>query len=338
VQRAPAKGALAGAVTDQHFSSADGGAGDARRFSREEFQELFESVRNWGRWGTEDRLGALNFVRPEHIRRAASLVRLGRTISLSLPVNTAAGPDNRHPAVHYMATGHDDDIGSGSLRFATDYIGMEFHGDCHTHIDALCHVSYGGRLYNDVPVDRVSTKGASDLDISDYARGIVGRGVLIDIPRVRGISWVEPGEAVTRAEIEHAEAVLNVRLEEGDILVFRTGHHRRRLELGSWNSSHSGAGRAGLHVDAISLLHERNIAAFFPDGDGETVPSTVEGVSHPIHALQITAMGLAACDSLNLEELSETCNAEERFEFLVVGSPLRFPHATGSPFNPLAVL
>lgn len=310
----------------------------SRKWSLAEFDELFDAVKNWGRWGPDDVMGTLNYITPEHVRRAAGLVTSGRSVSLSLPVNKVAGPDNPHPAIHYMATGHDNDIGSGSLRFASDFLGMQFHGDCHTHIDALCHIAYRGQLYNGRPAGLVTTSGADALDISDYAQGIVGRGVLLDIPRLRGVPWLEPGTAVTRAELEEAEVAEGVRLEEGDFFVFRTGHHRRRLELGPWDNGYEGDGKAGLHVDAIALLHERKVAGFLPDGDGETVPSSVEGMLYPIHPLQIAAMGMLASDSLNLEDIADACAAEQRWEFLVAAAPLRIPRATGSPWNPIVIM
>ncbi|MGO9150843.1 MAG: cyclase family protein [Acidimicrobiales bacterium] len=314
-------------------------AGDgARKWSIAEFDQLFDSVKNWGLWGPGDTRGTLNYITPEHVRQAARLVRTGRSISLSLPVNKVAGPDNPNPAVHYMATGHDNDIGSGSLRFATDFLGMQFHGDCHTHIDALCHIAYRGQLYNGRPAALVTTSGADVFDITEYSQGIVGRGVLLDIPRLRGVPWLEPGTAVTRAELEAAERAQGVHLEEGDLFVYRTGHNRRRTELGPWDNGYGGDGKAGLHVDAISLLHERHVAGFLPDGDGETVPSTVDGILYPVHPLQITAMGMLAADSLDLEDLAEACAAEHRWEFMVVLAPLRIPRATGSPFNPIAVM
>ncbi len=310
----------------------------ARKYSLAEFDQLFDSVKNWGRWGPDDTRGTLNYILPEHVRYAASLVRKGQSISLSLPVNKVAGPDNPNPAIHYMATGHDNDIGSGSLRFATDFIGMQFHGDSHTHIDALCHIAYRGQLYNGLPATSVTTSGADVLDITEYGHGVVGRGVLLDIPRLRGVPWLEPGTAVTRAELEAAERAEGVRLGPGDLFVYRTGHHRRRLAVGPWDNGYSGEGKAGLHVDAIPLLHDRRVAGFLPDGDGETVPSTVEGIAYPVHPLQITAMGMLAADSLDLEELAEACAEEQRWEFLVVLAPLRVPKATGSPFNPIAVM
>jgi kynurenine formamidase len=151
------------------------------------------------------------------------------------------------------------------------------------------------------------------------------------------VKWLEPGEAVTREELENCEKAQNVHLRQGDILVFRTGHHRRRLELGPWNNGYDGEGKAGLHISAITLLHERKVAAFFPDGDGETVPSNVEGIPYPIHALQIAAMGMICADSLNLEDVAAVCEAEQRWEFFVVAAPLRLPGGTGSYFNPIAI-
>jgi|ERR1017187_445048 kynurenine formamidase len=305
--------------------------------SAEEFDQLFQRVSNWGRWGTDDEKGTLNYLTPEHVRSSAALVRSGRTVSLSLPINTVAGPDNPRPSVHYMVKTHDVRPDHGEPRFAGDYLGSELHGDCRTHVDALCHVSYKGKLYNGKSPETVTSRGATLMDITAYAHGIVGRGVLLDIPRFRKVKWLELGEAVTAEEIEAVERFQGVRLGEGDIFLFRTGHHRRRLELGSWNNGCDGEGQAGLHVNAMVLLHERKVAAFLPDGDGETVPSNVEGVPYPVHALQIASMGMACADSLQFEELVKVCEEGNRWTFMLVASPLRLPRGTGSLFNPIAI-
>ena len=305
-----------------------------------EFDEIFETVKNWGRWGPDDELGTLNYITADTVRAAAATVRSGRRATMAIAMNTAAGPDNPSPVTHHVVQGHDIDIGSSGVTFATDYVGLAFHGDCHTHMDALCHIAYQGLVYNGRPAQQVMTsKGATALDVTAYREGLVGRGVLLDVPRFRGIRWLEPGEAVTRAELEAVERAQGVRLGEGDIFVFRTGHHRRRLELGAWSNDYppAGQGKAGLHVDTIPWMHERRIAAFLPDGDGETVPSNVEGVLYPIHPLQVTAMGMLVSDSLNLEDVARVCEEERRWEFMVVAEPLRLPESTGSPFNPIAI-
>ncbi len=303
-----------------------------------QFDELFESLKNWGKWGPDDARGTLNYITPDKVAGAARLVKTGRSVSMEIPINTVAGPDNPNPAIYYMNTTHDIDVGAGEgLHFATDFLGMQFHGDCHTHIDALCHIAYNGELYNGRPSALVTARGALGLDITAYGSGIVGRGVLIDIPRLRGVKWLEPGEMVGAAEIEAAEAAEGVRLGEGDVMVFRTGHHCRRLELGAWDPGYTGGGRAGLDPFSMTLLHERKVAVFLPDGDGETVPANVEGIHYPIHPLQVTAMGMCVADSLNLEDLARACEEEGRWEFLVTLAPLQIPRATGSPFNPIAI-
>ena len=145
-----------------------------------------------------------------------------------------------------MTQGHDIDIGSGGLRFGLDFLGMACHGDCHTHVDALCHISYNGLTYNGKPaLEVLTTMGATTLGIDRIAEqgGVVGRGVLLDLPRFRGVEWLEPGEAVTRAELEACEQAQGVHLGEGDIFVYRTGHHGRRLKLGAWDNGLDGRGQ-----------------------------------------------------------------------------------------------
>jgi kynurenine formamidase len=303
-----------------------------------QFEELFRRVCNWGKWGPDDVRGTLNYITPETVRSAAALVRSGRTVSLAIPIDTVAGPDNPNPAFHAMVRTFDVPGEPGEPRVALDYLACQCHGDCHTHIDALCHIGYKGKLYNGRPVEAVTSRGSGVLDITIYAHGILGRGVLLDIPRLRGVPWLEPGEAVTAEELEAAERAQGVRLGRGDILLFRTGHYRRRLERGPWNNGYDGEGKAGLHAEAMLLLHEREVAVFLPDGDGETVPSNVEGVAYPVHLLQINAMGMACADSLQFEDLAPLCAEEGRWEFLVIAAPLRLPRGTGSLANPIAVL
>jgi len=305
-----------------------------------EFEKIFESVKNWGRWGDDDELGTLNYVTPAKIRAATSLVRSGRRVSMAIPINRAPGPDNPNPATLLLVQGHDIPVDASEVGFGLDWLGMAAHGDCHTHVDALCHISYGGLTYNGKPANEVlRSNGATTQDVAAYHAGIVGRGVLLDIPAHRDVPWLEPGDVVRRAELEACADAQGVELCEGDFLVFRTGHHRRRLELGAWDNNPPpvGQGKAGLHVDAIPWMHELRLAAFLPDGDGEAVPSVVDGITYPIHPLQVVAMGMLVSDSLQFEELVTACREEGRYEFMVVGLPLRLPGATGSPWNPLAI-
>ena len=183
---------------------------DTGRMSVGDFDVLFAELDNTGRWGDDDALGTLNLLTPSHVVAAAATVHSGRTVTLSLPVNTVAGPDNPSPAIHYMSIGHDDVIGEGDGRFATDFLGIDFHGESQSHIDALSHVSYRGRLYNRRPIELVKTSGADVHTVDDYRNGIVGRGVLVDIARHRDVRWLLPGEYVTADELEEASRRVRV--------------------------------------------------------------------------------------------------------------------------------
>jgi len=221
------------------------------------------------------------------------------------------------------------------VSFAADQLVMNVHGDVDSHIDALCHVSYDGTLYNGVRPGVVTSQGASELSIEDVRNGIVGRGVLLDIPRLRGVRWLEPGDSVTAAELAAAETAQQVRAGPGDVLFVRVGHRRRRGELGPWDVAKS---RAGLHPDAMEYLAERQIAALGSDSNSDTAPSVVEGVAFPVHVLAIQALGLHLLDYLQFEDLLPACEAAGRWAFLCAVAPLRLPGGTGSPVNPIAIL
>jgi kynurenine formamidase len=159
--------------------------------------------------------------------------------------------------------------------------------------------------------------------------------VLLDIPRLRGVTWVEPGDHVTAAELAAAEAAQQVHVGPGDLLFVRVGHRRRRAELGPWDVAKS---RAGLHPDAMEYLAERHVAALGSDSNSDAAPSGVEGVAFPVHILAIHAMGLHLIDYLQFEDLVPACEAAGRWSFLCVVAPLRLPGGTGSPVNPIAIL
>jgi hypothetical protein len=214
--------------------------------SAEEFSTLFRALCRWGRWGWDDQEGALHLLTPERVAAAAALVRDGVGVTLSVPLATAAGPANPKPADHYM-TSVGDGVASPRVRFMKDYIGLDYHDDTHTHIDALCHVAYEGMLYNGRPADTVTAEGATIESIEVLRNGLVGRGVLLDIPRLHGTPWLEPGEFVFHDDLEQAEREQGVTVAEGDILLVRTGDVRRLAELGQWNTA---GAKTGLHPSA----------------------------------------------------------------------------------------
>jgi kynurenine formamidase len=299
-----------------------------------EFRALFDEVCNWGRWSERPERGALNHLTPERVIAAARLVRSGVTVSLSLPLDTHPRIDNPEPADHHMTMLPNQDIGSGSVRFSKDYVGMDYHNEGHSHIDAFSHVAYEGRLYDGQPEESVTAKGAAAGTIEVLRDGLVGRGVLLDIPRLRGVPWLEPGEYVSTADLESAEREQRVRVGSGDILLVRTGHARRRAELPPWDTANA---KAGLHPTTATFLAEGRVAALGSDGNNDTAPSAIEGVGFPIHVLAINAIGIHLLDYLQLENLAQHCEQVRRWEFLFTAAPLRLTNGTGSPLNPTAV-
>jgi kynurenine formamidase len=302
--------------------------------SEAEFRELYQQLRTGLPWDAADRRGALNFLTPQRTLAAAAQVKLGHSISLAGPIENRTTPDNPHPAVHRM-TGTAADADPDGLSFGTDRIEMNVHGNADSHMDALCHVMFDGRLYNDVPADAVTMSGAEELSIAVSKDGVAGRGVLLDIPAVRGTEWLEPGDHVTVADVLAAEERQQVHAGAGDVLLVRVGHRRRRDERQPWDAA---AARAGLHPTVIPLLAERQIAILGSDSNSDTAPSAVSGVDFPVHILAINALGLQLLDYLQFEDLLPLCIENSQWSFLCVIAPLRLPSGTGSPVNPIAIM
>jgi kynurenine formamidase len=298
------------------------------------FNALYERLRRATPWGPEDRRGGLNYITPARVLAAAGGVRLGRTVTLEAPIETQAAPDNPEPAVDEMM-GTGDQADPAGLTFARDRLSMNVHGNADSHIDALCHVMYRARLYNGVPADTVTSAGADELSIELASNGIVGRGVLLDIPRLLGVPWLEPGDHVTADDLTRAEAAQGVRVGEGDLLFVRVGHRERRNAMGPWDSA---ASRAGLHPAAMEFVAERRVAVLGSDSNNDTAPTAAEGVDFPVHVLALNAMGLHLLDWLQFDDLVPLCAETGRWSFLCVIAPLRLVRGTGSPVNPIAIL
>ncbi len=302
--------------------------------SATEFRALYERVKHMSLQGPADRRGALNNISSTEVVAAASNVWRGRAVSLAAPVENEVAPDNPDPAVHQMThTGTGSGPASG-LSFAMDRVALNIHGNADSHIDALCHVIFDGTLYNGLSPGTVTAAGATELSIEVAGAGIVGRGVLLDIPRVRGVPWLEPGDHVTADDLIAAEAAQEVRIEPGDLLFVRVGHRTRRRTLGPWDAAKA---RAGLHPAALELLAERRIGALGSDGNNDTAPSAAEDVDFPVHVLAVNAMGLHLMDWLQFDDLVPVCEELNRWSFLCVVAPLRLQAATGSPVNPIAI-
>jgi len=300
-----------------------------------EFEALYLRLRQVPSWGPADRRGALNHLTPDRVLAAAGEIRLGRTVGLAAPIETALTADDPAPAIHEMTGPPGSQADPRGLTFAQDRLGVNVHSNVDSHIDALCHAMYRKTLYNGVPADAVTADGAQELSIEVARDGITGRGVLLDIPRLRGVPWLEPGDVVTAAELTAAAEAQQVKIGRGDLLFVRTGHRRRRNEVGAWDAARA---RAGLHPTALELIAEWKVAALGSDSNSDTAPTVAAGVELPVHVLAINALGLHLLDYLQFEDLVPLCEAAGRWSFFCVIAPLRLPYGTGSPANPIAVL
>jgi kynurenine formamidase len=308
--------------------------------NEEEVLGYFDKLSNWGRWGPDDELGTPNLITPEKTKRALATVREGVSVSLARDIVWESAADVPSPPVHFMLESGEgwasgDKVSSRPNAAAIDYIGMVFHGVAVTHVDSLAHFFWHGKTYNGKPAHLVSTSmGATVCSVLAASKGFISRGVLVDVPMIRGVDWLERGEGVMPEDILAAEERCGFKVEEGDILLIRTGQLRRRGVEGPAAAS---AGSTACQAACLPLFHERGIAVMGSDTGNDVRPSQYSQVTQPIHQVGITAMGLWILDNANLEDVAEACHERARWEFMVAIGPLRLHNTTGSPVNPIAV-
>ncbi|HEX2700815.1 MAG TPA: cyclase family protein [Acidimicrobiales bacterium] len=293
--------------------------------------ELFAATKRWGRWGDADDRGALNLLTPERVANAAGLVADGAIVPCGRRLATAPAIDNPTPALHHMIHAGDVAAGETGPQWCGDFVGVACHGNNVSHIDALCHVFVDGRMYNGAPATEVTSVGARRSSIEVAETGIVGRGVLLDIPQLRGVSWLEPGDAITPEELD----ATGVYLEQGDIVLVHTGRDRRREAHGPWNTYTDGL--AGLHPECARWLYDKDPSVLGCDGVSDVMPGPDPEWPIAIHMCAIVGMGIHLLDNLRLDLLADACAERNRWEFLFVVAPLQIGGGTGSPVNPIAI-
>jgi kynurenine formamidase len=305
------------------------GAQDGEPVTRETIDRWMVELSNWGRWGPDDQLGTLNLITPERRVEAARLVTRGVSVSLAHDYLKERAPDVSSPLVQEMRGV--DEPGT----WVTDFLEMAYHGHAHSHLDALCHMWHEGKAYRGVLHSEAATaEGCLELGVTALKDGVVGRGVLMDIARLRGVDYLEPGTPIFAADLEEWERVSGVRVQSGDVLLVRAGRWARRAEEGPWPTA---ALAAGLHASAVPWLRERGVAMIGSDYTNDVLPHGIEGVVMPVHQLTLIALGMPIFDNLDLEAVARAAAEAGRWEFLFVAAPLRIPGGTGSPLNPLAI-
>ena len=304
-------------------------------------REYHSSLSNWGRWGAEDQLGAINLITPEKRLQAVGLVERGVSVTMGRPIiaeTTADGPIP--PTLHMIESGEGWNTTPGKAEqpshSASEYIGFIFHGYVMTHVDALSHWFDGDKMYNGHPADAIRTRGGATMESIDLLKdGVVTRAVLFDFPTLKGVDYMNEGEAIFPEDLDAAEKAFNVKVEAGDLLLIRTGNWERRNAIGPRNPTEAGA--SGLHAACLPWLKERDIAMLGGDLAQDVIPSGYPEFSLPVHQVILTSMGCWILDNCNFTEVARICKEENRYEFMAVVNPLRMANGTGAPVNPIAI-
>ncbi len=291
----------------------------------EQYDLWMEELSNWGRWGEDDELGAANLMTEAKRREAAALVREGTTVSLAHDMLTEEAADAPEPYVLQMMV-------NGDAQNSADRIDVYYHGVSVSHLDGLCHVFYKDKVYNGRDYREVVTEdGCTRMDTTAMKNGLVTRAVLIDMPRLRGVPYLEPGTKLYQEDIEAWEEHAGVTLGSGDALLLRTGRWARRAAIGPTREM------SGWDASVMPFLAERDIALMGADAVHEA-PGSVPGLKvNPIHRFAIVSRGMNLLDNLGLDAAAETAARLNRWEFMLVVAPLRVPGGTGSPVNPVAI-
>jgi kynurenine formamidase len=202
-------------------------------------------------------------------------------------------------------------------------------------MDGLPHFAHKGFFYNGVPYGAAKPDGAERLGIHNAGiNGVFSRGVLVDMPRFLGVDYLEPGTAITAADLEAWEKWADVTVGSGDVLLIRTGRWVKVARQGQWNFLEQAA---GAHASVAAWLKSRDVAVIGCDGVSDVMPSGVDGLVNPLHELVLVGLGMPILDNLDLEAVAATAATKRRPTFLFVAAPLRVRGGTGSPLNPLAV-
>jgi kynurenine formamidase len=299
----------------------------AQNLTVEEIDGLMDTLSNWGRWGANDQKGSLNLITPETRIEAAKLVRTGISVSMAHEVLQDEAADNGSPFEHRMTS-----IGSSPGPWSGDFYGVSYHGYAHSHIDALCHRFHAGVMYNGYSENEVTQEGCARNAITSFQEGVFARGILIDMPRLRNVDWIELGTPFTADWFDAWEAETGITIRPGDVVLVRTGRWTRRAALGPWNLA---TNSPGIHASAVQWFKDRDISIIGSDAGLDVQPPLADFIS-PTHALFLVAMGTPIFDNLDLEAVAKEAARQNRWEFLLTTAPLRVGGGTGSPLNPIA--
>lgn len=309
--------------------------------------DYIKQCSNWGRWGEDDSLGTMNYVGPSQVRRAAALVEHGETVSCTLPydqrgpqtgslrnnprnVMTATGADHLAGAQDILPAGFGPAKGYGR----SDDI-LIVPNQAGTQWDSLSHIFWKGKMYNGYSAGLVSSNGAARNGVENYAGKFVLRGVLLDVARHLGVDALEPGYAITAAELDATASAQGVTIERGDAVIIRTGFLEARRP--AWGD-YAGGGSPGVSLHTAPWFHEHEVAAVVSDTWGVEVRPNEIDCFQPFHVVALVHMGLAIGEIFDLSGLAEACARHGKYEFLFTAPSLPITGASGCPVGAVAVL
>jgi kynurenine formamidase len=309
---------------------------DRKPPTTEEYEAYRSDLCNWRRWGDDDEVGTLNLISPEARTYAASLVKSGRTVSLMRPLSTQSSPAHPYPPLHLAPTPHSRGHG--------DFLGIFLHSFIETHIDALCHAAtVDGRIWNGHTAGPWGISAERHGTVDHFGDGIVTRGVLYDVPRHRQAGYVAPGHPVHGWELADIAAAQGVPPRPGDAVIIRSGYEEYWQAEGTQPRF---ASVTGVHASAVEFLHDTEAALVA--WDFQDAPTADQNLPNPlgerspvalhVHQILLAYMGMPIVDNVYIQSLAAACAELGRWEFQLVVAPLIIPGATGSPFNPIAIL
>jgi kynurenine formamidase len=309
----------------------------------ETVRALAAKYNNWGKWGPEDQKGTLNYVTPEMIKASAQLVRKGKVFSLALPLDDngpQTGSFGRYNPLHHMIVdGGDIDAGEqdhlDEVRYTDDaaYIILQSS----TQWDSLAHIFHDGKMYNGYGTNQVTSKGAKKNSITNAKDAMVGRGVLLDVPRLQGKPWLDVDHAIQADELAACAEAQGVAVGEGDFVLVRTGQMAMCRDAGGWGD-YAGGPAPGFGVSAADFFCPRNVAAAITDTWGtEKLPNETPDVFQPLHIIMLVNNGIHLGEMWDMEELAADCAEDGVYEFQLIAPPLTITGSVGSPVNPQAI-
>jgi len=300
--------------------------------TRKEVESYLKDRRNWGRWKDNPGAGTINLITEQKKIEAAKLVKDGVSISLSTPLPVEASTANTRPVDFYLKKLDWIDEGGAAL----DYIGLFQHGLTMTHLDALCHVWDKNGMWEGMNPDEILTfDGATFGGVEAWSSGILTEGILLDVPKYRGVEYVDFDNPVHGWELERIAKQQNVEVKAGDALLVYSGKEKYEQENGPYGGDMgAGKGLPGLHASCLPYIRDNDISVLLWDME-DAHPNEYD-LAWTVHGA-IHSYGLAIVDGARLEELAEHCFNIERYKFMLMINPLIVNGGTGSPVNPVAV-